>query len=80
MSAPARPVAVARAVAGFGALALGRARASSPRPSLGSAAGPLDAIVHPPALIRAALVGRIGSGWLVILLSRGLTRLAAGGG
>jgi hypothetical protein len=46
---------------------------------LGSAAGALDAIVHPPALIRAALVGG-SAGLAVILLSRGLTRLAAGAG
>lgn len=37
----------------------------------------LQAIVHPPALVRAALVG--GSAALaVVLLSRGLARLAAG--
>ena len=63
-------------VAGIGALALG-ALAVVAATVLGSAAGALDAIVHPPALIRAALVGG-SAGLAVILLSRGLTRLAAG--
>ena len=63
-------------LAGFGALALG-ALAVVAATALGSAAGALDAIVHPPALVRAALVGG-SAGLAVILLSRGLTRLAAG--
>ena len=43
----------------------------------GSTGTTLDAIVHPPPLIRAALVG--GSVAIaVILLARGLARLAAG--
>jgi hypothetical protein len=37
----------------------------------------LDAIVHPPPAIRAVLVGG-SAGLAVILLSRGLTRLAEG--
>ena len=37
----------------------------------------LDAIVHPPAPIRAILVG-LSAGLAVILLSRGLTRLSEG--
>ena len=45
---------------------------------VGANAGTLDALVHPPPLIRAALVG--GSvGLAVILLSRALARLAGGG-
>jgi hypothetical protein len=63
-------------LAGIGALALG-ALAVVAATVLGSAAGTLDAIVHPPALVRAALVGG-SAGLAVILLSRGLTRLAAG--
>jgi hypothetical protein len=44
---------------------------------VGADAATLDAIVHPPPVIRAALVG--GSAALaVILLSRGLARLAGG--
>jgi hypothetical protein len=44
---------------------------------VGADAATLDAIVHPPPLVRAALVG--GSAALaVILLSRGLSRLAGG--
>jgi hypothetical protein len=44
---------------------------------VGSNADALDAIVHPPPIIRAALVG--GSAAVaVILLSRGLARLAGG--
>jgi hypothetical protein len=43
----------------------------------GTDANRLEAIVHPPALVRAALVG--GSAAIaVLLLSRGLTRLADG--
>ncbi len=37
----------------------------------------LEAIVHPPPLIRAALVG-LSAALAVVCLSRGLTRLAAG--
>jgi hypothetical protein len=43
----------------------------------GANAGTLDAIVHPPLLIRAALVGA-SAAIAVILLSRGLARLAGG--
>ena len=44
---------------------------------VGSNGNTLDAIVHPPALVRAALVG--GSVAIaVLLLSRGLARLAGG--
>src|SRR5690242_16832328 len=43
----------------------------------GTNAGFLDAIVHPPAPIRAVLVGA-SAGLAVILLSRGLTRLSEG--
>ena len=60
----------------FGALALG-AVAVAAATLLGANANALDAIVHPPPVIRAALVG--GSVALaVILLSRALARLAAG--
>ena len=45
---------------------------------VGANAAVLDAIVHPPAIIRAALVGG-SAGVAVILLSRGLARLAGGG-
>jgi len=65
-------------VTGIGALVLG-ALAVVAATVLGSVTGALDTIVHPPALIRAALVGG-SAGLAVILLSRGLTRLAAGGG
>ncbi len=44
---------------------------------VGSDPARLDAIVHPPALIRAALVGA-SAGVAVLLLARGLARLAAG--
>jgi hypothetical protein len=44
---------------------------------IGTNPGALDAIVHPPAIVRAGLVG--GSvAVAVVLLSRGLARLAAG--
>ena len=43
----------------------------------GTNAAFLDAIVHPPAPIRAVLVGA-SAGLAVILLSRGLTRLSEG--
>ena len=43
----------------------------------GTDANRLDAIVHPPALIRAALVGA-SAGLAVLLLSRGLVRMASG--
>lgn len=43
----------------------------------GTNGGFLDAIVHPPAAIRAVLVGT-SAGVAVILLSRGLSRLAEG--
>jgi hypothetical protein len=44
---------------------------------VGSDPARLDALVHPPALIRAALVG-VSAGLAVLLLSRGLVRLASG--
>ena len=44
---------------------------------VGSDPARLDAIVHPPALIRAALVGG-SAGVAVLLLARGLARLASG--
>ena len=44
---------------------------------IGANADALDAIVHPPPVIRAALVGA-AAGISVVLLSRGLTRLAGG--
>jgi len=56
---------------GLGALAVIAATVA------GSSAAVLDPLVHPPALLRAALVG--GSVALaVIFLARGLTRLAVG--
>lgn len=44
---------------------------------VGANADALEAIVHPPPIVRAALVGA-SAGLAVILLSRGLTRLAGG--
>jgi hypothetical protein len=44
---------------------------------VGANAETLDAIVHPPPLLRAALVGA-SAAIAVILLSRGLARLAGG--
>jgi hypothetical protein len=44
---------------------------------VGSDPARLDALVHPPALTRAALVG-VSAGLAVLLLSRGLVRLASG--
>jgi hypothetical protein len=56
---------------GLGAIAVVAATAA------GTSANALDSLVHPPALIRAALVG--GSAAVaVFLLSRGLVRLATG--
>jgi hypothetical protein len=56
---------------GVGAIAVAAATAA------GTSANMLAALVHPPALIRAALVG--GSAAVaVLLLSRGLVRLATG--
>ena len=52
-------------LAGIGALALG-ALAVVAATVLGSTAATLDAIVHPPALVRAALVG--GSAGLAVIL------------
>jgi hypothetical protein len=63
-------------IAAVGALALG-AIAVVAATLVGTNGNTLDAFVHPPALIRAALVG--GSATVaVILLSRGLARVAAG--
>ena len=44
---------------------------------VGADAATLEAIVHPPPVVRAALVGG-SAGLAVILLSRGLSRLAGG--
>lgn len=44
---------------------------------LGSSAGLLDGLVHPPAIVRAALVGA-SVAVAVVLLSRSLTRMADG--
>jgi hypothetical protein len=44
---------------------------------VGADAAALDAIVHPPSLIRAALVGA-SAAFAVVLLSRALARLAGG--
>jgi hypothetical protein len=63
-------------LAAFVALALGGV-AVVVATVVGADAATLDAIVHPPPLIRAALVG--GSAAIaVVLLSRGLARLAGG--
>jgi len=63
-------------LAAFVALVLG-AVAVVAATVIGANADALEAIVHPPPIIRAALVG--GSAALaVILLSRGLARLAGG--
>ena len=65
------PRAAAAVAIGLGLLAVVAATVA------GSSAGLLDAIVRPPALIRAALVG--GSAVLAIaLLARALARLTAG--
>lgn len=55
----------------LGALAVGAATL------LGSAGASLDGLVHPPALVRAALVG-VSATLAVLLLSRSLTRMADG--
>jgi hypothetical protein len=55
----------------LGALAVGAATV------LGTAGGSLDALVHPPPLVRAALVG-VSTALAVLLLSRSLTRMADG--
>ena len=63
-------------VAALGALALG-GTAVAVATLVGQDHARLDSLVHPPTLIRAALVG--GSAALaVILLTRGLIRLAVG--
>ena len=71
-----RSVVIGPRVAGFGALALG-ALAVVAATAVGSTPGALDAIVEPPPLVRAALVG-VCAGLAVILLSRALAKLAAG--
>ena len=43
----------------------------------GTDGGGLDALVHPPAIVRAALVG-VAAMLAVVCLARGLARLAAG--
>jgi hypothetical protein len=43
----------------------------------GTSGNLLDALVHPPAIVRAALIG-ISAALAVTLLSRGLARLAGG--
>lgn len=58
------------------ALALG-AVAVVAATAVGANADALDAIVHPPPVIRAALVGA-SAALAIILLSRGLARLAGG--
>jgi hypothetical protein len=55
----------------LGAVAVGAATV------LGSSSGSLDALVHPPALIRAALVGA-SAALAVLLLSRSVARMADG--
>ena len=60
----------------LGALALG-AVAVVGATVAGSDANLLDPIVHPPAIVRAALVGA-SVAVAVVLLSRGLARLSAG--
>ena len=62
--------------AAFGALSIG-AVAVVGATLIGSDASTLDVIVHPPAAIRAALVGA-SAALAVVLLSRGLARLAGG--
>ncbi len=63
-------------IAAFGALVLG-AIAVLAATLVGANGNALDVLVHPPALIRAALVG--GSATLaVVLLSRGLARVSGG--
>lgn len=63
-------------LAAFGAVGVG-ILAVVAATAFGSERAAIDALVRPPALIRAALVG--GSAVLaVFLLSRGLVRLAAG--
>ena len=63
-------------LAALGAIGLG-ALAVIAASLAGTDANRLDAIVHPPALMRAALVGA-SAGIAAILLSRGLARLAGG--
>ena len=66
-----RPRAAALSAAAAGGLAVVAATLA------GTSGNTLDAIVHPPTLIRAALVG--GSAAIAIfLLSRGLARIAGG--
>ncbi len=62
--------------AALGALGLGAATLMLAT-VVGSDASALDRIVHPPPLVRAALVG-LSAALAVVLLSRGLARLAAG--
>jgi hypothetical protein len=73
---PSRAVVVSPRVAAVGALALG-ALAVIAATLVGSSAGALEAIVHPPPLVRAALVGG-SAGLAFVLLSRALVRLAGG--
>ncbi|MGH7485338.1 MAG: hypothetical protein ACREMY_06980 [bacterium] len=63
-------------MAAVGALALG-AIAVVGATAAGTNADALDGLVHPPALIRAALVG-VSAAAAILLLSRGLMRLAVG--
>ena len=63
-------------LAAFIALGLG-ALAVVAATLVGANADALDAIVHPPLLLRAALVGT-SAAIAVLLLSRGLARLAGG--
>jgi hypothetical protein len=63
-------------VAAGAALALGTVAVGAAT-VLGSSSGTLDAFVHPPALIRAALVG-LSAAIAVFLLSRSVARMADG--
>ena len=63
-------------VAALGALALGGAAVAAAT-LVGQDHARLDTLVHPPTLIRAALVGS-SAALAVILLTRGLVRLAEG--
>jgi hypothetical protein len=63
-------------VAALGAIVLG-GLAVIAASLAGTDANRLDAIVHPPPLVRAVLVGA-SAGLAAVLLSRGLARLASG--
>jgi Na+-transporting NADH:ubiquinone oxidoreductase subunit NqrE len=65
------PRAAALGAIGLGGIAVAAATLA------GTDAAVLDAIVHPPPIVRAALVG-VAAALAVVLLSGGLSRLAAG--